>query len=34
MKEAASTWGDGNKWYLKAAVKFADGFSGWGFDPE
>jgi hypothetical protein len=32
MKEAASTWGDGNEWYLKAAVRFADGFSGWGFD--
>lgn len=38
MKEAAKTWGDETKFYLKAAVKFADGFYGWGgfgpFDEE
>jgi hypothetical protein len=32
MKEAASTWGDPDEWYLKAAVKFVDEFDGWGFD--
>jgi hypothetical protein len=31
MKEAASTWGDPSEWYLKAAIKFVDGFSGWNF---
>jgi hypothetical protein len=31
MKEAASTWGDTNEWYLKAAVKLADEFDGWSF---
>lgn len=30
MKEAASTWSDGDKFYLKAAIKFADEFQGWG----
>jgi hypothetical protein len=30
MKEAANTWGDLEQFYLKAAVKFADEFSGWG----
>ncbi|MCJ1479282.1 hypothetical protein MMC13_007967 [Lambiella insularis] len=34
MMEAAKTWGDENKFYLKAAVKFADSFRGWGgFKP-
>jgi Questin oxidase-like len=37
MKEAAETWGDGGEikgemgvFYLKAAVRFADEFNGWG----
>lgn len=30
MKEAAQTWGDEDSFYLKAAVKFASEFSGWG----
>jgi hypothetical protein len=30
MKEAARTWGDLDQFYLKAAVKFADEFDGWG----
>jgi hypothetical protein len=30
MKEAASTWGDDDGFYEKAAVKFAEGFTGWG----
>lgn len=30
LREAANTWGDPDKFYLKAAVKFADEFSGWG----
>lgn len=30
MKEAGQTWGDEDKFYLKAAVKFASEFSGWG----
>ena len=30
MKEAAQTWGDGDSFYLKAAVKFAQQFDGWG----
>jgi len=30
MKEAAETWGDPEQFYLKAAVKFADEFGGWG----
>lgn len=29
MKEAAATWGDSDTKYLSAAVRFADGFSGW-----
>ena len=29
LKEAAQTWGDEKSFYLKAAVKFADQFSGW-----
>ncbi|GAD97228.1 hypothetical protein NFIA_069170 [Paecilomyces variotii No. 5] len=29
-KEAAETWGDPDAYYLKAAVKFADEFNGWG----
>ena len=31
MKEAASTWGDKDSFYLKAAVKFAEQFDGWSF---
>ena len=31
MKESAKTWGDGDLFYLKAAVKFADEFDGWTF---
>lgn len=30
LKEAARTWGDPEEFYLKAAVKFADEFDGWG----
>jgi hypothetical protein len=30
MKVAAETWGDGNQFYLRAAVKFADEFKHWG----
>jgi hypothetical protein len=34
MHEASNTWGDPNKFYLRAAVKFADEFGGWGgFGP-
>lgn len=31
MKVAAETWGDEEKFYLKAACKFGDEFDGWGF---
>jgi hypothetical protein len=30
MKEAAETWGDADHFFLKAAVKFAGEFRGWG----
>ncbi|KAI9681191.1 MAG: hypothetical protein M1817_002473 [Caeruleum heppii] len=33
IKEAATTWGDDNSWFLKAAARFAyecDGFTGFG----
>lgn len=30
LRESASTWGDHDNFYLKAAVKFADEFDGWG----
>lgn len=30
MEEAARTWGDETKFYLKAAARFADEFHGWG----
>lgn len=30
MKTAAQTWGDEDHFYLKAAVRFADEFNGWG----
>ena len=34
MKEAAEIWGDDDKYYLKAACKFAKDFRGWGgFGP-
>ncbi|MCJ1251563.1 hypothetical protein MMC30_008798 [Trapelia coarctata] len=34
MEVAASTWGDESMFYIKAAVKFAEGFQGWGgFGP-
>ena len=34
MKEAAQTWGDEDRFYLKAAIKFALEFCGWGgFGP-
>ena len=34
MKEASQTWGDEDLFYLKAAVKFALEFNGWGgFGP-
>ncbi|KAF9892832.1 hypothetical protein FE257_000421 [Aspergillus nanangensis] len=29
-REAAHTWGDSDSFYLKAAVKFAEEFDGWG----
>ncbi|KAJ5632903.1 hypothetical protein N7490_009242 [Penicillium lividum] len=31
LEEMATTWGDQESFYLKAAVQFADEFSGWGF---
>lgn len=35
MKEAAKTWGDGDEWFLKCAVRFANEFDGWGgFGPD
>lgn len=34
IKEAGKTWGDPNQFFLKAAIKFGEGFDGWGgFDP-
>ncbi|KAL4882756.1 hypothetical protein BJY04DRAFT_185952 [Aspergillus karnatakaensis] len=30
LRDTARTWGDPEEFYLKAAVKFADGFTGWG----
>ena len=34
MREASKTWGDPNSFYLKAAVKMAEEFEGWGgFGP-
>lgn len=30
MKNAAETWGDEKQFFLKAAVKFATEFDGWG----
>jgi hypothetical protein len=30
MKEAAGTWGDEGGFYEKAAVRFTEGFTGWG----
>lgn len=34
MREASKTWGDVNAFYLKAAVKMAEEFDGWGgFGP-
>ncbi|MCJ1439152.1 hypothetical protein MMC27_008543 [Xylographa pallens] len=38
MKDAAKTWDDKDMFYLKAGVKFGEGFAGWGgfgpFDAE
>ncbi|KAL9053970.1 MAG: hypothetical protein Q9162_004460 [Coniocarpon cinnabarinum] len=31
MMNAAETWGDASQFYLKAAVKFAEDFSGWRY---
>lgn len=30
MQVASQTWGDGETWYLKAAVRLGDEFEGWG----
>lgn len=30
MKNAAETWGDPEQFLLKAAVRFATDFNGWG----
>jgi len=30
LRQMATTWGDQDQFYLKAAVKFAEEFSGWG----
>ncbi|KAL3482521.1 hypothetical protein BJX99DRAFT_4364 [Aspergillus californicus] len=30
MRDMARTWGDPERFYLRAAVKLADGFTGWG----
>lgn len=33
LKEAAKTWGDSTRFYVKAAVKFGEEFNGWdGFE--
>jgi hypothetical protein len=29
MREANMLWGEKDGWYLKAAVKFVDDFTGW-----
>ena len=34
LKVAAHTWGDQDSWYLKAALKFCDQFTGWTFSNE
>lgn len=34
MKEAAKTWGDKDSFQLKAAVRLAEEFDGWGFGSE
>lgn len=34
LKEAAKTWGDDEKFYLKAAVRLADNFDHWGFGSQ
>ena len=31
MREAANTWGDPDHFYLKAASRFDEEFSGWGY---
>lgn len=31
LAQMATTWNDPENFYLKAAVRFADDFSGWGF---
>lgn len=34
MKEAAQTWGDEERYFVKAAVRFGEEFDGWGgFGP-
>lgn len=30
LRDAATTWGDPEKYYLKAAVRFTEEFIGWG----
>ena len=30
LKVAGETWGDGDGWFLKCAVKFVEEFEGWG----
>ncbi|KAK3199363.1 hypothetical protein Dsin_022778 [Dipteronia sinensis] len=30
IKEAAAVWGDDERWFVRAAVKFAGEFPGWG----
>jgi hypothetical protein len=30
LKVCAETWGDENKYYVKAAIRFADEFEHWG----
>lgn len=30
MENASNTWGDGDQFYLKAALKFSSEFDDWG----
>jgi len=30
MQECSNTWGDSDQYFLKAAVRFAEEFDGWG----
>lgn len=32
LRDAAAVWGDGDEWFLRAAVRFVDEFRGWKHD--